>query len=98
MFSSYLPSWQENDFYEAEIGTSGLMRGYMARSCDMYFTLERKIKRFVYSSLRIFAVPNEEIERVSAFLTKIDLKSLSLKVMNNLFSQLEMAFDFKFDK
>lgn len=98
VFSSYLPSWQENDFYEAEIGTSGLMRGYMARSCDIYFTLERKIKRFVYSSLRVFAVPNEEIDRVNAFLSKLDLRSISLRVMNNLFSQLEMAFDFKFDK
>ena len=39
-FHSYLPACTESDFYELEIGSSGIIRAYMARSCDLYFTLE----------------------------------------------------------
>ena len=45
-FSAYLPGCAECDFYEMELGTAGMMRGYMARRCDPYFTLERKIRRY----------------------------------------------------
>ena len=47
IFRPYLPDCEACDFYEMEIGTAALMRGYMARPCDMYFTLERKIQRFL---------------------------------------------------
>ena len=33
-FSAYLPGCAECDFYEMELGTAGMMRGYMARRCD----------------------------------------------------------------
>lgn len=98
IFSTYLPSWKENDFYEMEIGTAGMMRGYMARPCDMYFTLERKIDCFITASFDIFQVPKAKQEEIKNFLGKLDFKALSLQVMKNLFSQLEMAFDFKFEK
>ena len=54
-FSAYLPGCAECDFYEMELGTAGMMRGYMARRCDPYFTLERKNS----------AVSEHEPERVS---------------------------------
>ena len=43
IFGSYLPSYTESDFYELEIGSAGMMRGYMSRPCDKYFTLEKKV-------------------------------------------------------
>lgn len=46
LFSSYLPTFSESDFYELEIGTAGIMRGYMMHPCDKYFTLEKKLSRF----------------------------------------------------
>ena len=39
-FGAYLPGCAESDFYEMELGTAGMMRGYMARRCDPYFTLD----------------------------------------------------------
>ena len=39
-FSAYLPGCAECDFYEMELGMAGMMRGYMARRCDPYFTLD----------------------------------------------------------
>ena len=43
IFGPYLPSYTESDFYELEIGSAGMMRGYMSRPCDKYFTLEKKV-------------------------------------------------------
>lgn len=37
VFGSYLPECTPEEFYEMDIGTSGLMRGYMARKCDEAF-------------------------------------------------------------
>lgn len=45
IFGSYFPDYSESDFYEMEIGTSGLMRSYMAKKCDIHFPLERKLER-----------------------------------------------------
>mgnify|MGYP007009176789 CR=1 FL=1 len=60
IFGAYLPDYSESDFYEMEIGTAGIMRGYMAKKCDKYFTLEKKIQRFLEMSLTSYRVPLEE--------------------------------------
>lgn len=51
-FSAYLPGCAECDFYEMELGTAGMMRGYMARRCDPYF----------YAGAQNTAVPEYEPE------------------------------------
>ena len=45
IFSPYLTGLEKNDFYELEIAAAGVMRGFMARHCDLYFTIERKVMR-----------------------------------------------------
>ena len=46
IFAPYLPEAQENDFYELEIASASVTRGFMARPCDLYFTMERKMRRW----------------------------------------------------
>ena len=46
-FAPYLPGAQASDFYELEIASAGVMRGFMGRPCDLYFTIERKLRRFL---------------------------------------------------
>lgn len=38
-FQQYNPSFDEEDFYQMDIGTSGLMLGFMLRPCDDDFPL-----------------------------------------------------------
>ena len=94
IFHNYLPEFSESDFYELDIGTSGLMRAYMARSCDVYFTLERKLSSFVTTTLRIFRVPEEEISQVIATIQALDIRAVASGVMEKLFAALEMQYDF----
>ena len=95
IFGANFPDYSESDFYEMEIGTSGLMRNYMARKCDIHFPLERKLSRFLTASMRVYRVPEEEQAKVLAFIGSIDIRELAVTVMHKLFAMLEMKYDFK---
>ena len=47
IFGKYLPDAAQSDFYELDLVSGGVMRGLMARKCDMYFTIEKKITLFL---------------------------------------------------
>ena len=61
-FAPYLPGAQASDFYELEIASAGVMRGFMGRPCDLYFTIERKLRRFLSCCMRLYCVPEEKQE------------------------------------
>ena len=94
IFGSYLPSYSECDFYEQDIGSSGIMRAYMERPCDLYFTLEKKLSRFLTMSMRAYCVPPDEQQQVLAFIETLDIRGISEQVMQELFRKLEMRFSF----
>ena len=94
-FSAYLPRCAECDFYEMELGTAGMMRGYMARRCDPYFTLERKIRRYLSMSLSALQVPAQEREQVIAFVAEIDMLAEARKVVDAVLASLSVQFDLK---
>ena len=95
IFSPYNPTLSESDFYELEIGTSGIMRNYMARPCDKYFTLDRKLERFLGMSLAAYNVPKDEIKKVTDFVLSIDIKNVANDIMKKLFEALAMRFEFE---
>ena len=94
IFSSYQPDYTESDFYEMDIGSCGLMRSYMTRRCDFYFTLENKISRFLTMSLRAYGVPEDELRQVLSFVASLDVRKIAGQVMDDLFSMLAMHFVF----
>ncbi len=94
IFGPYQPQLTEQDFYALEIGSAGIMRGYMARPCDDVLTLEKKLVCFLSMSLRAYRVPEDEIHRVLAFMTELDIRAVAQQVMHQLFSALAMRFEF----
>lgn len=95
IFGGSFPGYSDSDFYEMEIGTAGLMRGYMARKCDIHFPLDRKLSRFLTAAMRVYRVPEEEQRQVLAFIRPLDIRAIAAEVMEKLFAILEMKFDFK---
>ena len=95
IFGGSFPGYSDSDFYEMEIGTAGLMRGYMARKCDIHFPLDRKLSRFLTAAMRVYRVPEEEQRQVLAFIRPLDIRAIAVEVMEKLFAMLEMKFDFK---
>lgn len=66
----------------------------MARSCDLYFTLERKLSRFLTMSLSAYSVPPDEQQEILAHIRTLDIRGLSEQVMQELFRNLAMRFSF----
>lgn len=95
IFGGSFPGYSDSDFYEMEIGTAGLMRGYMARKCDIHFPLDRKLSRFLTAAMRVYRVPEEEQEKVLRFIAGLDMEAIATQVIQRLFAMLEMKFDFK---
>ena len=94
IFLPYNPDCTASDFYEFEIGSSGIMRGFMARKCDRYFTLEKKLTKFLTMALRAYNGPKEEIDQALAFVLSLDIRAISEEIMHRLFVLLAMQFHF----
>lgn len=89
IFKEQLPTWKIKDFYEREIASSGVMRNHMAVPCDMYFTMERKVRSFLESTLLLYRVPDEKIQECIAFVSRIDFASFAKQVIENMLFTLE---------
>ena len=94
IFGSYLPDATERDFYNMEIGSASIMRGYMAHPCDKELTLEKKLRLFLTMSLRAYNVPKEEVEQVIRFVEGLDIRAIAEQVMQKLFKALAMRYEF----
>lgn len=97
IFGSYQPELTEQDFYELEFGTAGLMRGYMANPCTESFTLERKLNKFLTLALRGYKVPEDEIDKVLSYIVGFDIRNLAQSVMEELFEKLAMRYEFSLE-
>mgnify|MGYP002560386424 CR=1 FL=1 len=94
IFGSYLPDATERDFYDMEIGSASIMRGYMAHPCDEELTLEKKLRLFFCMSLRAYRVPEDELEQVIRFVEGLDIRGIAEQVMQKLFKALAMRYEF----
>ena len=94
IFGPYQPELTDRDFYDMEIGSASIMRGYMAHPCDEELTLEKKLRLFLTMSLRAYNVPKEETEQAIRFVEGLDIRTISEQVMQALFRALAMRFEF----
>lgn len=87
-FSPYLPDYQEMDFYELEIATAGIMRSYVHVPCTMYFTMERKVRRYLETCFAVYHVPQADIDRALDFITQFDFPRLANETVESLLDHL----------
>ncbi|MGN0802824.1 MAG: TetR/AcrR family transcriptional regulator [Candidatus Faecivicinus sp.] len=93
IFGKYLPDAAQSDFYELDLVSAGVMRGLMARKCDMYFTIERKIALFLRCALKVYDVPAEEREAVISRVLAMDLAAMARGTVENTVRLAQAGFD-----
>lgn len=93
IFGPYMPGAQASDYYELEIASAGVMRGFMGRPCDLYFTLERKIRRFLSCCMRLYCVPQEKQEEMIAQVLQMDLHTQAKAVVADAVRRAEAGFE-----
>ena len=93
IFGAYLPEAQPKDFYEMEIVSAGIMRGFMSVPCDIYFTMEAKISRFLDCSLKLYDVPKVRREAITAAVLQMDLNTMASGIIRETVRQAEAGFE-----
>ena len=88
VFKEHLPDLQTKDFFELEIAACGIMRGFMSIPCDMYFTMDRKIRRYLETTFLIYRVSDERIEQIIEFISRFNFEELADQVIQSMFRSL----------
>ena len=89
IFSRYMPDAEPKDFYEMDIASAGIMRAYMAKPCDLYFTIESKLARFLQSSLTLYSVPKEVQAQITEAVLNMDLRSCAEQMIQGVVQMAE---------
>lgn len=92
IFAQYVPGAVLKDFYELDIASSGIMRGYMAKHCDLYFTIEQKLRRYLGCCLTVYRVPQEKQDEVIAKVLTLDLHSAAEKIIAETIAKAETGY------
>ena len=93
IFGPYLPDAQPKDFYEMEIASASIMRGFMSVPCGLYFTMEAKITRFLDCALKLYDVPPEQRRTVTAAVLQMDLHAMAAGIIQKTVQQAEAGFE-----
>ena len=92
-FGQYQPKVALSGFYELELVSAGVMRGLMARKCDMYFTIDRKIALFLRCAMKIYDVPEAEREAVIARVLAMDVAVMARGMVEKTIQAAQAGFD-----
>ena len=93
IFAAYLPNAELKDFYEMEIASAGIMRGFMSVPCGLYFTPEAKITRFLDCTLKLYDVPTEKRVTITAAVLQMDLHTMAADIIQRTVQQAEKGFE-----
>lgn len=93
IFKEYHPDWETRDFYEREISTAGIMRSHISVPCDMYFTMERKIRTFLEATFLVLEIPKEKIDEAEKFVAQFDWTKIADGVIERMLNFLQSKID-----
>lgn len=93
IFKEHLPHLDTKDFYELEIASGGIMRSFMARPCDMYFTMERKVARFLETTFLVYRVSDQKIAETIQFVNRFDFNTIARQTIKQMLEYLEKQLE-----
>lgn len=93
IFSPYMPGAEDKDFYEMDIASGSITRGFMAKPCDMYFTVQRKLKRYLECCLKLYDVPKEKRDSLIEAVLAFDLSTVAKKLIDEIVQKAENGLE-----
>ena len=88
-----IPDATAKDFYELELASSGITRSFMARSCDLYFTIEAKLRRYLSCCLTLYHVPEGKQQEAITTILNMNLRTIAEHVIENTITRAEDGFE-----
>ncbi|MBR1970292.1 MAG: TetR/AcrR family transcriptional regulator [Clostridia bacterium] len=89
IFKEHLADLETKDFYMLEIASGGIMRGFMTIPCNMWFSMEEKIKSFLTTTFRVYELPKEKIEDAIKFVSQFDFEKIAKDLIENLLEEIK---------
>lgn len=93
IFGEYMPEAEEKDFYELDIASAGITRGFMAKECNIYFTMEQKLRRYLSCCMKIYNVPEEKANAAIEAALSMDLRSFAEKAVAEAVAKGKKGFE-----
>lgn len=93
IFREYMPDAHEKDFYELDIASGGITRGFMAKKCDIYFTIEQKIRRYLTCCMKIYNVPQEKIDEATEQALSMNLSEAAKQAVESAIEKGRLGFE-----
>ncbi len=90
VFKDYLPNHTASDFYQLEMATGGVVRGFMIVPCDMWFTMQTKMESFLTCVLKLYDIPKSKISQAIQFVRQFDLKQVAEQTVKELIKSFEI--------
>ena len=89
IFAEHLPDLETKDFYCLEIASGGIMRSFMTVPCNIFFTMDMKVRAFLEATFRVYKVPERKIAEAVEFVGRFDFKKIAEQVIANMLDYLE---------
>lgn len=93
IFKDTLPELETKDFYILEIASGGIMRGFLTKPCNMWFTMNDKIKSFLEITLHIFNVPHEQTAEAVEFVKNFDFHTIARETIDTVLEEITEAYN-----
>ena len=93
IFAEYMGTAELKDYYEMDIASAGITRGFMAKKCDLYFTVEDKLRRFLSCCFTLYKVPEQKQREIIEKVLKIDLRPIAEKIIADTIKKAEEGFE-----
>lgn len=93
IFGEYMPEAEEKDFYELDIASAGITRGFMAKECNIYFTMEQKLRRYLSCCMKIYNVPEEKANAAIEAALSMDLRSFAEEAVAEAVAKGKKGFE-----
>lgn len=89
IFKEHLPELEKKDFFMLEIASGGIMRGFMTVPCNMWFTMNEKIKAFLETTFSLYKVPEKKVEEAIEFVSQFNFEQIAEKLIQDMLEQVE---------
>ncbi len=93
IFAPYLPQLEHKDFYELEVASAGVTRSFMTKPCDLYFTMERKLRRYLSCCYKLYEVPADRFLPVIGQVQEMDLRTVAGLIIARTVKAAEDGFE-----
>lgn len=93
IFGKYIPEAKAKDFYEIDMASAGITRAYMAKKCNLYFSIEDKIRRYLRCCYTLYQVPREQQDKAISEILQMDLKSVAEKIIGEMIQKAVHGLD-----